>query len=111
MPHYVYLLRCADGSLYIGETADLAARERDHNEGRGGRYTAQRLPVRIIYAEQHRSKQEALERERQLKRWSRQKKELLIRDGGAALSGTSRQSNVREGFSWADWLARGNRMP
>jgi putative endonuclease len=106
MPHYVYLLRCADDSLYVGETADLAAREATHNDGRGGCYTAQRRPVRIIYAEQHRSKQDALRRERQIKGWTRQKKELLIRDGGAALPGTPRKKRVREGFSWADWLAQ-----
>ena len=106
MPHYVYLLRCADDSLYVGETADLAAREARHNDGRGGCYTAQRRPVRIIYAEQYRSKQDALRRERQIKRWSRHKKELLVRDGGAALSGISQNGRVRTGFTWADWLIR-----
>ena len=75
--HYVYLLRCADNSLYVGETSNLQTREQDHNEGRGGSYTAERRPVRIVYAERHSSKQEALKRERQIKRWSLQKKELL----------------------------------
>jgi putative endonuclease len=71
--------RCADNSLYVGETSNLQTREQDHNDGRGGSYTAKRRPVRIVYAEKHNSKQEALKRERQIKRWSLQKKELLVR--------------------------------
>ena len=76
--HYVYLLRCADNSLYCGETPDLATRERNHNEGRGGSYTSKRRPVRIIYAEQFALKSEALKRERQIKGWTREKKEALV---------------------------------
>ena len=106
MPHYVYLLRCADNSLYVGETSDLQTRERHHNEGRGGSYTAKRRPVRIVYAERHDSKQEALKRERQIKRWSLQKKESLARGDVGALSGVSRRARVRTGFTWSDWLAR-----
>jgi predicted GIY-YIG superfamily endonuclease len=104
--HYVYLLRCADSSLYVGETANLQTRERHHNEGRGGSYTAQRRPVFIVYAERHSSRREALKRERQIKRWSLQKKELLIRGDVAALSGVSQRARVRNGFTWSDWLAR-----
>jgi predicted GIY-YIG superfamily endonuclease len=104
--HYVYLLRCADNSLYVGETSDLQARERDHNEGRGGSYTAKRRPVHIVYAEQYRSREEALTRERQIKRWSAQKKELLVRGDLAALSGSSQRARIRTGFTWEDWLPR-----
>ena len=104
--HYVYLLRCADNSLYVGETSNLRTREHDHNDGRGGSYTAKRRSVRIVYAEQHNSKQEALNRERQLKCWSLHKKELLVRGDVAALSGVSRRARVRTGFTWRDWLAR-----
>jgi len=106
MAHYVYLLRCADDSLYVGESSNLAARERCHNEGRGGSYTAQRRPVRIVYAEEHGSRQDALRRERQIERWSQQKKELLVRGDGAALSGTSRRARSPAAFTWADWLAQ-----
>jgi putative endonuclease len=60
--HYVYLLRCADNSLYVGETSNLQTRERHHNEGRGGSYTAKRRPVHIVYAEQYRSREEAQRR-------------------------------------------------
>jgi predicted GIY-YIG superfamily endonuclease len=104
--HYVYLLRCADNSLYVGETSDLQTRERYHNEGRGGSYTAKRRPVHIVYAEQHRSREEALTRERQIKRWSLVKKELLVRGDVAALSGRSQRARIRKGFTWTDWLIR-----
>ena len=102
--HYVYLLRCADNSLYVGETSDLQTREQDHNEGRGGSYTAKRRPVHIVYAEQYSSRDEALSRERQIKRWSSQKKELLVRGDLAALSGTAQRARMRSGFTWKDWL-------
>jgi predicted GIY-YIG superfamily endonuclease len=104
--HYVYLLRCADNSLYVGETSDLLARERDHNEGRGGSYTLRRRPVQIVYAEQHGSREEALRRERQIKRWSLGKKELLVRGDVTTLSGSSQRARVRTGFTWKDWLTR-----
>ena len=75
---WVYILRCADGGLYIGHTSDLAAREAHHNEGRGSSYTAVRRPVRIVYSESYDTIQQACTRERQLKRWTRAKKEALI---------------------------------
>ena len=109
MTHYVYLLRCADASLYVGQTSDLQAREQDHNEGRGGTYTAKRRPVQIVYAERYGSRDEALKRERQIKCWSRHKKELLVRGDGAALSGNSRRGRIRIGFTWADWLVQRQR--
>jgi predicted GIY-YIG superfamily endonuclease len=74
----VYILRCADASLYVGHTGDLKTRERTHNDGRGGTYTARRRPVRLIYSEEFATLEEARGRERQLKRWSRVKKEALI---------------------------------
>ena len=106
MTHYVYLLRCADNSLYVGETSDLQTRERHHNEGRGGSYTAKRRPLHMVYAEQYGSREEALRRERQIKRWSSQKKELLVRGDVTALSGGSERARIRTGFTWEDWLTR-----
>jgi predicted GIY-YIG superfamily endonuclease len=104
--HYVYLLRCADNSFYVGETSDLATRERHHNEGRGGSYTAKRRPVQVVYAEQYGSRADALQRERQIKRWSSRKKELLVGGDAATLSGISERSRIRTGFTWEDWLSR-----
>jgi putative endonuclease len=61
---FTYILRCADNTLYVGYTEDLAAREQTHNEGRGAVYTAKRRPVRVVYAEEHESIASAVARER-----------------------------------------------
>jgi predicted GIY-YIG superfamily endonuclease len=74
----VYVLRCADKTLYIGYTADLDARVFEHNEGRGCAYTAARRPVSIVYTETFALRVEAMAREKQLKRWTTAKKEALI---------------------------------
>ena len=76
--YFVYILRCADGTLYTGSTTDLAARERAHNQGRGAKYTAGRGPVRVVYSEAHASRSAAQKREAELKRWTRDKKDALI---------------------------------
>jgi len=75
---YVYILRCADGSLYVGWTQNLDDRLSAHNEGRGSTYTFKRRPVCLMYSESFHSEAEAIRRERQLKRWSVAKKESLI---------------------------------
>jgi predicted GIY-YIG superfamily endonuclease len=104
---FTYILRCADDTLYVGHTEDLASREVTHNEGRGSVYTATRRPVRIIYAEQHPSAASAIARENQLKRWSREKKEALIRDDRAALDWLSHRSpKAMTAFTWRDLLNR-----
>ena len=75
---FVYILRCADGSLYIGQTADLHLRLLKHDDGTACRFTARRRPVALAYCEAHTTRDAALKRERQLKRWTRVKKEALI---------------------------------
>jgi len=77
-PWWVYLLRCADGSLYAGSTTDVDARARAHNDGRGARYTSGRRPVVVVYVEGCGSKSAALRREHALKRLTRREKETLI---------------------------------
>ncbi len=89
--HQVYILRCADKSLYIGYTTSLSARLRGHNEGRGAAYTFKRRPVALIYTERLSSRLAALRRERQLKRWTRKKKEALIRGDWATLKALSKR--------------------
>lgn len=74
---WVYILRCRDGTFYVGLTTDIESRETEHNQGTGSRYTAARRPVKIIYTELHPSLESARARERQLKRWSAAKKEAL----------------------------------
>jgi len=76
--HYVYILRCDDGALYIGETSDVVARVCTHQAGEASGFTRTRRPVSLVYVEQHADRPHALSRERQLKRWTRVKKEALI---------------------------------
>jgi predicted GIY-YIG superfamily endonuclease len=77
--HDVYILRCADGSLYIGHTDDLAMRVARHNAGSADcSFTRKRRPVRLVYSEPFASREAAVSRERQLKRWTRAKKDALI---------------------------------
>lgn len=78
MPAYVYLLRCADNSLYTGITNDLAQRLKKHNQGSASKYTRSRLPVDIVYTEEHTDLRSAARREYQIKGWTKQKKERLI---------------------------------
>ena len=76
--HFVYIVRCSDGTLYTGYARDPEARVKVHNAGRGARYTSGRRPVRLVYAESFESVGDALRREMSLKRWSRAEKEILI---------------------------------
>ena len=78
MPHFFYLARCADASLYAGTCVDLAEREAMHNEGKGAKYTRSRLPVRIVYHETFAMLGEARRREAEVKKWRRAKKEILV---------------------------------
>ena len=90
---FVYILRCRDGTLYVGHTEDLAAREATHNEGGGAGYTAARRPVKLVYSEVHSTMESAVRRERQLKRWSAQKKEALITGDLRTLKSLSKRRN------------------
>jgi putative endonuclease len=76
--HFVYIVRCADDTLYTGYARDPRARERVHNSGRGAKYTAGRRPVRLVYQEAFRSVGKALAREFVLKQLTRAQKEALI---------------------------------
>jgi predicted GIY-YIG superfamily endonuclease len=76
--HHVYILRCADGTLYTGYARDPAARALAHNTGRGAKYTCSRRPVTLVYAERFRTKSAALRRVMAIKRWPRARKEALI---------------------------------
>jgi putative endonuclease len=89
--HFIYILECADGTLYVGHTSDLSARIKAHNDGRGARYTACRVPVRLVYSEPHPTETAAVAREAQLKRWSGQKKRALIAGSLAWLHTLSRR--------------------
>jgi predicted GIY-YIG superfamily endonuclease len=77
--HFVYIVRCVDGSLYTGYARDPKARVIVHNSGRGARYTASRRPVRLVYSEKCPTLSAALKREYELKQWPRAKKQALTR--------------------------------
>lgn len=76
--HFVYILLCGDGCYYVGHTQNVSQRLQTHNSGNGPGYTASRLPVRLVYQETLATLEEAVRRERQLKGWSRAKKQALI---------------------------------
>ena len=88
---FVYILRCADDSLYVGHTTNIEDRLRVHNEGRGALWTACRRPVVLIYHESHPSESHAIARERQLKRWTHAKKLALIAGDRARLRALSKR--------------------
>jgi len=75
---WVYILQCSDGSYYVGHTDNLEKRLGEHRTGEIEGYSSSRLPVSLVFAEDFPSRIDALERERQVKRWSRKKKEALI---------------------------------
>lgn len=76
--NYVYILRCADGSLYTGWTNDLEKRVKTHNAGKGAKYTKTRLPVELVYYEEYEEKGEALSHEFSIKKLKKTAKEKLI---------------------------------
>ena len=92
MDFYVYILRCADGHYYTGHTDDLDARIAQHQTGSIPGYTQARLPVELLWADRFPSRDQAFAVERQVKGWSRAKKEALMRGDFAALPELSRKS-------------------
>ena len=84
---WVYLLKCADKSYYAGHTDNLENRlAQHHGKEIPTCYTATRLPVTLVYSQEFSTRMEDLPSERQIKGWSRKKKEALIRGDWAALS-------------------------
>ena len=87
MGAYVYILRCADGSYYVGSTrASLEARIAEHNAGTFGGYTARRRPVVLLFHQEFARIEDAIATERQIKGWTPAKKEALIQGDFAALT-------------------------
>lgn len=76
--NYTYIVECHDGTLYTGWTNHLEKRIKAHNEGKGAKYTKSRLPVRLVYYEEHKTKQAAMRREYAIKQLSREQKLKLI---------------------------------
>ena len=78
---FVYILRCADGTLYTGITKDLGRRTRQHNAGTASRYTRSRRPVKLVYQESQCSQSSALKREAAIKKLTRRQKLAMVRAG------------------------------
>jgi putative endonuclease len=81
--HFVYMVRCSDGTLYTGYARDPERRAKVHNAGRGAKYTARRLPVCLVYWERCDSRSAALKREHAVKRLARREKERLMQEPNA----------------------------
>ncbi len=75
---YVYMLRCRDGSYYVGHTDDLETRLWQHQNGIGCDWTKRRRPIELVWCEVMPTRDEAFGAERRIKNWSRAKKEALV---------------------------------
>jgi len=76
--HYVYVLECADGSLYTGYTTDVERRVAEHDAGEGAKYTRGRTPVELVHVEEYGTRSAAMSREHEIKALSRREKERLV---------------------------------
>ena len=85
--NYTYIVRCSDGTLYTGWTNNLEKRIKDHNDGRGAKYTKPRRPVALEYYEEFRTKEEAMRREWEIKRMSRGDKLSIVMAGQPGAGG------------------------
>lgn len=77
---YTYILECNDGSYYVGSTKNLQRRLRQHQRGKGAKYTRSHAPVKLVYFEEYDSLADAYHREKELQRWKHHKKKVLIEE-------------------------------
>lgn len=87
MNNYVYILRCGDNSLYTGWTNNLENRLKMHKTARGAKYTKGRGPINLVYFEVFLSKSEALKREYEIKKFTKNQKEELVKTGNKSKIG------------------------
>lgn len=90
---FVYILKCSDGTFYVGHSQDVENRLETHNAGRGALWTAVRRPVELVYTEIADSELTAIRRERQVKRWTHAKKSALIRGDFGRLKSLAKRRN------------------
>ncbi|WP_173922767.1 GIY-YIG nuclease family protein [Agromyces sp. Marseille-P2726] len=96
---YLYILECADGTLYVGSTIDVERRFAQHQRGEGSAYTRRRLPVRLVYTREFSRIGDAFALEKQVQGWSRAKRLALIEgrlDAFPSLSRKRRQRGIVE---------------
>lgn len=89
----MYILLCCDNTYYTGSTIDLERRLEQHNAGEGARYTAKRLPVKLVYVEEFERIDQAFTREKQVQRWSQPKKRALIEGETNQLPALAKKKN------------------
>ena len=94
MMGWVYILKCSDGTYYTGSTIDLKQRISEHKSGNGANYTKKRLPIELVYFEEHTRIDSAYQREKQIQNWSKKKKEALIKGGKKNIKDATKESNV-----------------
>ena len=90
-----YMLRCSDGSYYVGSTRDLPLRLEQHSSGSVSSYTSSRLPVELVWAAEFDRIDDAYALEKRIQGWSRGKREALIRGEFEALPALSRKRQTR----------------
>jgi putative endonuclease len=95
MAVFVYMLRCRDGSYYVGSANQLERRLGEHQTGVFGGYTSSRLPVDLVWSEEFEHASDAIAAERQIKGWSRAKKEALINGDWAAIVHLSKRRGAQ----------------
>ena len=88
---WVYMLRCADGSYYVGSTRNLDGRLDQHASGLGSVYTSSRLPIDLVWCQEYESVADAYAIEKKVQGWSRAKREALIDGRIDLLPGLSRR--------------------
>ena len=93
MSFWVYILECADGSYYVGHTDNLEKRLAEHEQNTFKCYTSYQLPVKLVFCSEFSTRDDAFARERQIKGWSRRKKQALIREEWTELVKYSRGEN------------------
>jgi predicted GIY-YIG superfamily endonuclease len=93
---WMYILKCADDSYYVGSTKNLDLRIAQHQSGKGSRYTSGRLPVELVYGEEYDRVADAYAREKQIQNWGRAKREALINGDVEALPPLAKKKFARK---------------
>ncbi|NQT49528.1 GIY-YIG nuclease family protein [Candidatus Kuenenbacteria bacterium] len=95
--YFVYILECSDESYYTGVTNNYKKRKKEHNDGKYQTcYTYSRRPLKLVYVEEHKYINDAIAREKQIKKWSRKKKIALINDNPTNLIFLSKRKTTQE---------------
>lgn len=89
----MYILLCCDNTYYTGSTIDFERRLKQHNAGKGARYTAKRLPVKLVFLEEFERIDQAFAREKQVQSWSQAKKQALIQGETNQLPDLAKKKN------------------